>query len=236
MSETIKGGDAVGVDSVSLKMGLSVRLRKLRESLANSQPEMDVLLGIGKKSWQRYESGGHVPGSQVIAGLVRMGFNANWVLIGEGPMRMDELLQPGEMNAGRIYVPIPRYIKKQQSREVEVESEIASLALSRKWLEQKGLSPVDLVYMRMPDDSMQPTIHEGGVVVIDSGCDKLRGDGIYALHQQATITVKRLQPELAGGGVYVISDNPSYREQRLTPEQAAQLNIIGRVVWVGGEV
>lgn len=221
---------------MDLKQEISVRFKLARTSLGMSPPELAKKLDASPQTIRDYEDAKSIPGGAVVAGLSGLGINANWLLTGEGPMRMDELARPGEVSAGRIYVPIPRYVKEQEGSEVEMESEIASLALSRKWLEQKGLSPVDLVYMRMPDDSMQPIIHEGGLVVIDASSDKIRGDGIYALHHQDTITVKRLQPELVGGGVYVISDNPAYREQRLTQERAAQLNIIGRVVWAGSEV
>ncbi len=143
--------------------------------------------------------------------------------------------RPAEAVADRIYVPIPRYSKDVEGREVEVESEIASLALSRKWLESKGLNPVDLVYVRMPDDSMQPTIRAGGLVVIDASTDKLRGDGIYALMYLGAIAVKRLQVDF-GGGLWVRGDNTAYREQHLSAEEAGRLHVVGRVIWAGGEV
>jgi len=48
---------------------------------------MDPLFGLGKRSWQRYESGKNVPGSKVIAELAQRGFDANWILTGKGEMR-----------------------------------------------------------------------------------------------------------------------------------------------------
>jgi hypothetical protein len=83
-------GDARPQDSDTLNTGLSERLKLVRKHLAESQTGMDSLLNIGKKSWQRYESGGHTPGSQVVAALVEQGFNANWVLSGDGPMLLED--------------------------------------------------------------------------------------------------------------------------------------------------
>ena len=79
-------GDARPHDSDTPNTGLSGRLKLVRKHLSKSQTGMDSLLNIGKKSWQRYETGGHTPGSQVVAALVEQGFNANWVLSEDGPM------------------------------------------------------------------------------------------------------------------------------------------------------
>lgn len=51
-------------------------------------------VGSKLRSWQDYEAGKKVPGSQVIAGLARLGINANWVLTGEGPMLLRDLEHP----------------------------------------------------------------------------------------------------------------------------------------------
>jgi hypothetical protein len=47
---------------------------------------MDGLLEIGKGSWQKYETAGHVPGGNVLRRLMKRGFNTNWILSGEGEM------------------------------------------------------------------------------------------------------------------------------------------------------
>ena len=75
-------------------MGLNDRLKNARESLGKSQKEMAELLGIGLKSWQVYEQGSSVPGGKVFEALVKLGFNANWLLDGEGLMRLDEAVYP----------------------------------------------------------------------------------------------------------------------------------------------
>ncbi len=81
-----KGYRVVQVD-VALNSDLPDRLRSIRKVVGVSQKEMDPLFGLGKRSWQRYESGKNVPGSRVIAELVRRGFDANWILTGQAEMR-----------------------------------------------------------------------------------------------------------------------------------------------------
>lgn len=68
-------------------MTLAERLKKARKCLEASQPEMAKLLGISKPAWQGYELGKNEPGSGVIAELTKIGFDANWLLTGEGLMR-----------------------------------------------------------------------------------------------------------------------------------------------------
>jgi transcriptional regulator with XRE-family HTH domain len=68
-------------------MTLAERLKKARKCVEASQPEMAKLLGISKPAWQGYELGKSEPGSGVIKELTKIGFDANWLLTGEGLMR-----------------------------------------------------------------------------------------------------------------------------------------------------
>jgi len=65
-----------------LKNRLSQRLKTVRLNLDKTQREMSSLLGIGKNSWQNYESGRQQPGSGVVRALTQLGFDANWILTG----------------------------------------------------------------------------------------------------------------------------------------------------------
>jgi transcriptional regulator with XRE-family HTH domain len=71
-------------------MNLSKRLKDIRKSLGKSQEEMAALLEISYPSWQGYELGKSVPGSAVITELIKLGFNSNWILTGEGAMKDDD--------------------------------------------------------------------------------------------------------------------------------------------------
>lgn len=62
------------------------RLIKVRRYFGQTQQGMDGLLGLGKKSWQRYESGGVQPGKAFFAALCKQGININWLLLGVGHM------------------------------------------------------------------------------------------------------------------------------------------------------
>lgn len=69
---------------------LPERLKMLRNAVGLSQQKLANQLGISKTAWQGYELGKNELGSGVIKELVNLGFNANWILTGEGEMRLPE--------------------------------------------------------------------------------------------------------------------------------------------------
>lgn len=71
-------------------MAIPERLKIVRESLGNTQEEMAVNVGVSKRAWQTYEEGISTPGGKVFAALTRLGFNSNWALTGEGPMKIED--------------------------------------------------------------------------------------------------------------------------------------------------
>lgn len=67
-------------------MSVSDRLKTMRELLGKTQKEMASLTGISYRTWQNYEDGVNSPGWDACEALVKLGFNANWLLTGEGEM------------------------------------------------------------------------------------------------------------------------------------------------------
>lgn len=63
------------------------RLVSIRGS--RTQPEMAALLGVAKTTLGRFERGVRELGADVLAKLQGQGWNANWVLTGAGPRRLD---------------------------------------------------------------------------------------------------------------------------------------------------
>ena len=63
------------------------RLKKIRGSLVKSQKEMAALLGISYRTYENYEKGLNDPSWTACEALAKLGFNANWLLTGEGEMR-----------------------------------------------------------------------------------------------------------------------------------------------------
>jgi len=79
-----------------------------------------------------------------------------------------------------------------------------------------------LASLPIKGDSMEPTLHDGDLVVCDGG--DWDGDGIYVLKTHDTFYVKRVQ--VTSQGYEVISDNKMYKS---ITESAESLSIVGKV-------
>jgi phage repressor protein C with HTH and peptisase S24 domain len=123
--------------------------------------------------------------------------------------------------------------------DVHSEDLVARFAFRRDWLRRRGLTIAQLALITATGDSMQPTIHDGDVLLVHT-VSRFEGDGIYVLRADSGLLVKRLQ-RLPGGTVRVRSDNPAY-EPFEVPLQALEetpvdreFSLVGRVAWAGGE-
>ena len=68
---------------------LAGRLRYCRGK--HTQKEFAAYLGVATPTYQNYERGSRLPDSSVIECLIDIGWNANWILTGEGPETLEEL-------------------------------------------------------------------------------------------------------------------------------------------------
>lgn len=67
------------------------RLKSFRTQLGVSQERLGEMAGGTKRGIQENEGGRSAPQARVLAGLVELGLNANWLLTGKGPMLLAEL-------------------------------------------------------------------------------------------------------------------------------------------------
>ena len=179
--------------------------------------------------------------------LVRLadvaGVHVQWLATGEGQMRPgEEPEQVAAHDVGSEFTLVPKFrveasagAGKSVPRE---EEEVGKLAFRRDWLRRKGFRSEDLAVIRISGDSMAPTIRDGALALVDRrlphGIPK--SDGIYVIQMDGDLMAKRIQMDLATGGIYIKSDNPAYSEQHLTAEEGERLYVVGRVIWVGGEI
>ena len=80
-------GKAIEATPKIASQGIHPRLKAAREMLKLSQRAMAERLGIGLRTWQKYECGETPPGAKVLEALQREGFSAGWVLTGQEPIR-----------------------------------------------------------------------------------------------------------------------------------------------------
>lgn len=193
-------------------------------------------------TYRKYEGGSSLPGTEAIAGLIRTGINANWLLTGEGPMLLASgqahpEQMAGEPQPGYIAIPLFNDVRAAAGHGAlngHLEKPDDALMFKADWIRfELGARPEDLNLIRVSGDSMEPTLRAGDVVLIDHRAQRPDREGIYILRVGDMLLVKRLQA-LPGGQVRVISDNPAFAPWEISIDKiGADMAILGRVVWSG---
>ena len=110
---------------------------------------------------------------------------------------------------------------------------IDRLPFSRLLLRRIGVRPEHAHFIHARGDSMEPTIRDGAIVLVDRSVRRIRDDGIYALVVDGDVRIKRVDKGV-GGLITLMSDNPRYPPETLS--EATELRVEGRVFWTGGTV
>lgn len=111
------------------------------------------------------------------------------------------------------------------------EALAGKVGFDEQWLRKLGVEPRNVSLIRVEGDSMQPTLNDGDDIMVDKGAAlKPLRDGIHVIRIDGVLMVKRLAPA-PGGRLSVLSDNPAYPSW--PDRDPAEVQVVGRVVWVG---
>lgn len=105
------------------------------------------------------------------------------------------------------------------------------IAFRTEWLRRIGVQPKNAELLVADNDSMEPTIKHGDIMLVDRGIDRIVDEGIYIVVLAGFVLVKRVQIR-RDGTVVLKSDNPKYDPEEVPPAEQAELIISGRVKWV----
>lgn len=117
---------------------------------------------------------------------------------------------------------------------VEYEAVAYSLAFPPDYLAKvTRSSPKNLSIISVKGDSMEPSLKDDDIVMVDVSKRNLGYDGMFVVRHMDVLKVKRLRLSPDRSTITLISDNQAY-----APEvwPAEEIEVIGRVIWVGGKV
>lgn len=145
-----------------------------------------------------------------------------------------------ELATDENYAFVPLYdVRASTGNGHPVEHELikGTLAFQREWLRSKGLAVKNLSVIYAMGKSMEPRINDGDVLLVDASQRDIKDGKVYAIRWHGELRIKRLVRDY-DGSVRIISDNksPDYPEQHVPADALSQLEIIGRVVWMGGDL
>jgi phage repressor protein C with HTH and peptisase S24 domain len=93
----------------------------------------------------------------------------------------------------------------------------------------KVSSPEVLKLFKASGDSMENTIEDGNILLVDTSRTDYHNGGIYVLTINNDWFVKRLRLKI-NGDLEIISDNPKYEPEVLRPNTDIEINVVGRVI------
>ena len=196
--------------------------------------------GVGASTLHQYLKGQSEPTRKVLIAIANAtDVRLEW--LAEGVGAKERHLAEEEVTAYDVglnadeYSLVPRY-------DVEVsaghgcwpdrEDVVEKMAFRRSWLQRLNLQVKNLVLVTARGDSMEPTFHDGDLLLVDLDQTKVIDGGISIVRSDELLLAKRLQAGL-GDQVFVCSDNSRYQRLETIKED---LNIVGRVVWRGGKM
>lgn len=118
---------------------------------------------------------------------------------------------------------------------IDETAETGRLAFRAEWLRDvTAATPDELAVITVRGDSMFPTLVDGDTVLVDRTQRAIRRDGIYVIRHDDYVLIKRLQIDPVRAKVIVSCDNRDYPP--LAPVDAKDIDVAGRVIWVGRRV
>lgn len=107
------------------------------------------------------------------------------------------------------------------------------VAFSAAWLRERQITPRSARILTARGDSMEPTIRNGDLLIVDTAIEMAVDNGIYCIAYNGLLLVKRLFV-MRAGGLVISSDNKlAGRDEEIPPHEVPDLHIAGRVMWYG---
>lgn len=224
------------------------RLEKVIEEF-ESPHAFSKKVGISDTMVRKYLSGSMPGVDKVLQIADTAGVSLEWLIADRGPMRLQEagsaytasvddrpvLLTQARRIPEEEFALIPRLdieASAGDGRLAGAEDPLEYLAFQRGWLKGRGINPDRARILTARGDSMEETIRDGDVLLIDTSIDRIRDNAIYIVVYGEMVLVKRVHGRL-NGSLQLISDNPRYPPEEVSAGEVDQLNIAGRVMWFG---
>lgn len=207
------------------------RLRETRESLELTRKEVTDLVSIGTTTLQQWETGAREASLEIIEELAKLyKTTPQYIIFGDD--NYTPKIDPSE-SCEYIYIP---FYDIQASAGLGLFTDGAvepskHLAFRHNWANARGLQADKLVALLTKGDSMQPTIKNGAVIIVDTTDNNPADGNLYVVRIADELYVKRIQK--IPHGIRLISDNKAmYAPLDINYNDYTddQLQICGRII------
>lgn len=225
-------------------MTVGERIKEAREKRGLSQSLLGELVGVSRSSVNQWESGNtkNLKLSNIAAVKDALGVSFDYLITGSEPQYAVRE-RPATYEVEKDCIAIPYYDGVRLSAGAGATNghdetiQARSIFFHRHWVADHGYKASSLVVVRCAGVSMEPRICDGDLVLINTDDVNIKDGRIYAINLFGEARIKRLFRRL-DSSVVISSDNPipGSKEEVLTPHETEHLKIIGRAVWIGGDI
>ena len=186
----------------------------------------------------RYRAGRELPSSALVSLARATGVRLEWLATGEGPMQADrEVVTTSAPLPGYVLLPLMEArAATGKNGDPSSNHNVSVIAFSEVWLrETLRRNPQNLALLIASGYSMDPTIRDGDLLLVDTAVRHIEGSEIYVLAIGGAFMVKRIQVCL-DASVVMKSDNTFYDSEMVPADQVSTLIVLGKVIWLAGPV
>ena len=202
--------------------------------------------GISPSALRKWLRGEAEPSRErLIAFADTAGVPIAWLVRGEGApptlhreRATDPAAEESDAALPRAFIALPRRATAAAAGAGNPDSEqtVEFLAFRHDWLRTNfSLHPQDVQLIRAVGDSMEPGIQDGDLLLVDTNQTGFTEFGVYVFEAQGERLVKRVQRKF-DGTLFVISDNTVYQPEIISEKLAAEITVVGKVVWRAGRL
>lgn len=214
-----------------------IRLKEERLKIGKGSADFADICGVGKNTQTNYEKSDRKPDLGYLSKAHDLGCDIMYIITGE---QSEQQLHIAEVKKHDTKVKIlveseaeiPFYGK---NKSMLYSHKNEGISWKKDWLDKRDLDKDFLTIVTIDSDSMEPTINHKDELLVDTHpIDKIT-DGIYVIHLHGDLVVKRLQRQI-DSSIEVLSDNTAYKSHNISSDKFENINLVGKVVWVGKDL
>ncbi|WP_254845792.1 XRE family transcriptional regulator [Edwardsiella tarda] len=228
-------------------MNFSKRLELAMKATGETQAGLAKKVGMAQSSINKLLNG--AKGSRKTVEIARaLGVSADWLGSGKGDMSLLPPVEPSNIRQSRLKAEVWEDTARDNDEFVEIpllnvslsagpgsceleESSEFALVFRRYYLKKMGIPEKSAKLVRVSGQSMEPTLHDGDVVGINTSDTLIRDGKTYAICQADLLRVKIL---IATPSTVIIRsiNKDEYPDETLDRDEFAKsVKVIGRVFW-----
>jgi phage repressor protein C with HTH and peptisase S24 domain len=204
--------------------------------------------GVSPSAFRKWLKGEAEPSRDRLVALAgAAGVGVSWLAQGEGPepdsawlsQRAGGPALPASARLASQFVMLPKHaeaVAAGSGHPIPDQDAVEFIGFRVDWLHNTlGQTPENIKLETAIGESMEPQIHDGDLLVVDTNDRKFRNFGIYVLNVRDERLVKRVQRKF-DGSLILISDNKVYVPEEIPADLATEVHVVGRVIWRGGKI